>query len=237
MFVQEMVKSNPDSSRPWGHLNLGRLPAMILIGQFDSPFVRRVAIAMRRYGIGFEHRPWSVWADSEQLARYNPLRRVPTVVLDGGECLIESAAILDALDELVGPDRALLPPSGAARRDGLRIVSLATGLADKAVSLFYEPLLRADPSAKWMDRCAHQIGDTLTALEVDRARRSTSYWLGDSLTHADIAFACAWRFTREAHGDLVEIARYPHLAEQSDRCEALEEFRAIAQPIVVQLKS
>src|SRR3954447_23676701 len=104
---------------------------MILIGQFDSPFVRRVAIAMRRYAVPFEHRPWSVWADSEQLARYNPLRRVPTLVLDDGACLIESTAMLDALDELVGPERALLPQRGAARRDGLRVISLATGLADK----------------------------------------------------------------------------------------------------------
>ena len=38
---------------------------MILIGQYDSPFVRRVGIALRRYQLPFEHRPWSVWGDAE----------------------------------------------------------------------------------------------------------------------------------------------------------------------------
>ena len=54
---------------------------MILIGQYDSPFVRRVAIAMRLYGLAYEHRPWSTFGDADKLAAFNPLRRVPTLVL------------------------------------------------------------------------------------------------------------------------------------------------------------
>src|SRR5689334_23326002 len=100
---------------------------MILIGQYDSPFVRRVAIALRRHRLEFEHRPWSVWGDAERIARYNPLRRVPVLVLDDGVALVESAAILDSLDDLAGA-RALLPRGGVERRDGLRICALATGL-------------------------------------------------------------------------------------------------------------
>ncbi|HMJ14979.1 MAG TPA: glutathione S-transferase family protein [Polyangiaceae bacterium] len=108
---------------------------MLVIGQFDSPFVRRVAVAMAHYGMLFEQRPWSVWANSEELARYNPLRRVPVLVLDDDEVLVESAAILDYLDELAAESAALLPRSGPVRRDGLRVSAFATGLADKAVSL------------------------------------------------------------------------------------------------------
>jgi glutathione S-transferase len=66
---------------------------MILIGQFDSPFVRRVGIALELYALPYEHRPWSTWANAEELAVYNPLRRVPTLLRDDGECLIESSAI------------------------------------------------------------------------------------------------------------------------------------------------
>ena len=58
---------------------------MILIGQFDSPFARRVGIAMRLYGLSFEHRPWSVFGDAEKIAQYNPLMRVPTLVMENGE--------------------------------------------------------------------------------------------------------------------------------------------------------
>ena len=77
---------------------------MFLIGQYDSPFVRRTAIALRLYDLPFEHRPWSTFGDADKIAPYNPLRRVPTLVLDSGEALIESFAILDYLDDLVGPE-------------------------------------------------------------------------------------------------------------------------------------
>jgi glutathione S-transferase len=87
---------------------------MILIGQYDSPFVRRVAIALRLYGLPFEHRPWSTFGDADKIAPFNPLRRVPTLVLDDGEALIESMAILDYLDELVGPDKAMIAPRSRA---------------------------------------------------------------------------------------------------------------------------
>src|SRR5690349_19204515 len=111
--------------------------SMFLIGQYDSPFVRRVAIAMRLYGIAFEHRPWSTFGDADKIAPYNPLRRVPTLVLDNGEALIESFAILDHLDELAGEAKAMIAPSGAERRRQLRLCALATGFGDKAVSLVY----------------------------------------------------------------------------------------------------
>ena len=210
---------------------------MILIGQYDSPFVRRVAIALRYYGIHYEHRPWSVWADAEKLARHNPLRRVPTLLLDDGTALVESWAILETLDEMVGPDRALLPRGGPVRREGLRICALSTGLGDKAVSLFYEPLLRSMPSDVWIERCRRQIAETLDVLEADRARRSTVYWLGDSLSHADIAAACAIRFTTEAHAGLFDAARCPRLAAHAARCEELEDFRAVSQAVTVTMRS
>src|ERR1700761_3090526 len=132
---------------------------MILIGQYDSPFVRRVAVALTLYGFEFEHRPWSVWSDADKLAQINPMRRVPTLVLDDGEVVIESGAILDALDEMAGPGRAMLPTSGPDRRRGLKVCALSTGLADKSVSLFYEGLLHEAPSQTWIDRCRAQIGD------------------------------------------------------------------------------
>ena len=119
---------------------------MFLIGQYDSPFVRRVAIALRLYGLPFEHRPWSTFGDADKIAPYNPLRRVPTLVLDNGEALIECTAILDYLDELVGPDKAMIAARGEARRRQLQICALATGLGDKAVSLVYERVLRKEQS-------------------------------------------------------------------------------------------
>jgi glutathione S-transferase len=180
---------------------------MILIGQYDSPFVRRVAIAMRLYGIGFEHRPWSTFGDAEKIAAYNPLRRVPTLVLDDNEVLIDSVTILDHLDAVAGPSKALIPNSGAARRQVSRICALGTGLADKSVSLVYERVLHQQTSQRWADRCIEQITGVMDALQADRTRRTTPFWFGAAISHADIAVACALRFTTEAHAEWFALSR------------------------------
>jgi glutathione S-transferase len=202
---------------------------MILIGQYDSPFVRRVAIALRLYGLGFEHRPWSTFGDAEKIAPHNPLRRVPTLLLDGGEALIESTAILDYLDELVGPDRAMIAASGSQRRHALKVCALGSGLADKAVSLIYERVLRKDQLKLWVERCEAQIGGVLTMLEQQRAATGTPYWFGERIGHADIMVACALRFTSEAHPRLFDAARHPALTAHAAACEALPPFREIVQ--------
>jgi glutathione S-transferase len=204
---------------------------MILIGQYDSPFVRRVAIALRLYDLPFEHRPWSTFGDADKIAPYNPLRRVPTLVLDDGEALIESTAILDYLDELVGPEKAMIAVRGPQRRHALKICALATGLGDKAVSLVYERVLRKDASKHWVERCEAQIGGVLEVLEAERAAVATPFWFGDRIGHADIAVACVLRFTGEAHPHLFDSARYPALAAHAARCEAMSAFMEIVQPL------
>ncbi len=206
---------------------------MILIGQYDSPFVRRVAIALKLYGFHFEHRPWSTFGDGDKIAPFNPLRRVPTLVLDDGEALIESTAILDYLDELAGPERAMIAASGRERHYALKICALATGLADKAVSLLYERVLRKDhQSTIWVKRCEAQIGGALELLETERAAVASPFWSGVKIGHADVAVACMLRFTSEAHPRLVDPARHPALADHAARCEAMQVFQEIVQPLI-----
>jgi glutathione S-transferase len=208
----------------------GKSTTMILIGQYDSPFVRRVAIALRLYGLPFEHKPWSTFGDADKIAPYNPLRRVPTLVLDSGEALIESAMMLDYLDDSVGPDKAMFPPHGETRWRQQRIAALAMGLGDKGVSLLYERVLRQEKLALWVERCEAQIAGVLAVLEKERAAVTTPWWFGERIGHADIAVACALRFTGEAHPALFG-AHYPALQAHAISCEALPEFREIVQPL------
>src|ERR1051326_9256429 len=105
---------------------------MILVGQYDSPYVRRVAISLRVLGFEYRHDTRSVFADFDAMRKVNPLGRIPSLVLDGGETLIDSAAIVDWLDETVGPERALLPRAGAERKHALRRIAPATGALGKA---------------------------------------------------------------------------------------------------------
>jgi glutathione S-transferase len=205
---------------------------MILIGQYDSPFVRRVGIALTLYGISFEQWPWSIFGDAEKLQAYNPLIRVPTLVLDSGETLIESHIILDYLDSLVPQERRMFPVAEPARHGALRIAALATGLGDKAVSLFYEKRLHNEVSDVWVARCRSQIAAVLSVLEKERAARKSNYWFGTEIGHADIAVACVLQFLRDVHPDLFAANDYPALDRHAARLEALPAFKIISQPFI-----
>jgi len=102
----------------------------------------------------------------------------------------------------------------------LKICALATGLADKAVSLLYEHVLRTETSQLWIDRCRAQITDVLDELEADRDARHFAWWFGDHIGHADIAVTCAIRFTREAHEGLFDPHRWPALQGHFEKCES-----------------
>ena len=204
---------------------------MRLIGQFDSPFVRRVAVALETLAIRYEHLPWSVFADAERIAAYNPLRRVPVLIVPDGEPIIESGAIIDWIEHL--SSRSLWPSTDEAQRAATRIAAVATGAAEKAVSLVYEQRLHAEPSPQWTARCAAQIGDGLDELERKRAAARTIYLFGDDIGHADIALACLLRFVREAHAGMFDLSRWPALRHHSDICEALPAFRAVSQPFSI----
>ncbi|MER8485718.1 glutathione S-transferase family protein [Mesorhizobium sp. M1322] len=205
---------------------------MILIGQYDSPFVRRVGIALTLYNLPFEHRPWSTFNDADKIRPYNPLTRVPTLVLDDGEVLIESHAMLDHLDSLVAAERRMFPTSEPARHQALKIAGLATGLGDKAVSMFYERLLHETVSDLWVERCRKQIRGAMAALETDRSTRRETYWFGDRIGHADIAVAAVLRFLGEAHPGLASLADFPALGAHAERMEALPVFRTVSQPFI-----
>lgn len=206
---------------------------MILIGQYDSPFVRRVAVALRLYGMAYEHRPWSVFGNAEEIAAYNPLRRVPTLIADDGEALFESGAILDWLDEQAGRERALIAPAGPERRQALKIIALATGLADKAVSLVYERVIHQRGTPVWVERCRAQIGGVLSALEADRQGRAGPWWFGERIGHADIAVGCVLRFVSEALPEVYAPDDWPALSAHAAACEARREFQAVVQPFHV----
>jgi glutathione S-transferase len=79
---------------------------MLLIGVNRSPFTRRVAITLKIYDIPFEQRPLSGFGNRIEVRASNPLGRIPALVLDDGETLVDSGAIVDHLDEVYGRDRA-----------------------------------------------------------------------------------------------------------------------------------
>jgi glutathione S-transferase len=195
---------------------------MILVGQYDSPFVRRVAISLRVLGFAYEHDTRSVFADFDAMREINPLGRIPSLMLPGGETLFDSAAILEWLDERVGPERALVPRKGAERRRALRLIALATGTQDKIGAVGFERTMR--PAAyrwpDWVERCRIQGAGGLAALDAEP-------WPADAkLDQAQITTACVFRWAQLGAPDMVPAGCYAALDALSARLEARAEFQA-----------
>ena len=206
---------------------------MLLIGMFDSPFVRRVAVTMKLLGLSFEHANWSVGRDFDRIREFNPLGRVPTLVLANGEKLFESAAILDYLDELVGPGRALLPASGPERRQALNVMAMATGAAERGVLQVYEALFRPEDKRHqpWLDRLRLQMGASLAAIDRYLGERGVSQWLvGKRMTQADITAVCAFTFLNDTLGVASDAVMFHSLATLAARCEAMPAFSETRVP-------
>lgn len=201
---------------------------MILIGQFDSPFVRRVALSLDALDLAYEHRSWSTFADAHRIRPLSPLLRVPVLVTDEGTALTDSAAILDFIDGQVAAPRRLVPAEEPARHRVMRAVALCTGVADKAVMLFYGRAMHAAPSPEWTARCAAQINDTLALIESERG--ASPFWFGDRLGQADITLACVWRFLTEAHPGLAPAASVPRIAGTCAALESTAPFRRLSRP-------
>ncbi len=199
-----------------------RIGSMILVGQYDSPFVRRVAVSLRVLGFAYEHDTRSVFGDFDSMRETNPLGRIPSLVLDNGDVLIDSAAILDWLDQKVGAARALTPPSGTARQRAQRLIAFATGAIDKIGAAAYERIIR--PSAyrwpEWIDRCRTQAGGAIAALAAE------PWPAGVPIDQAAITTACMIRYVRLVDAEQMAPGRYPTLDALSMRCEARPEFKA-----------
>src|SRR6478735_5121512 len=206
---------------------------MLLIGMFDSPFVRRVAVTMKLLEMPFEHANWSIGRDFDRIREYNPLGRVPTLVTREGEKLMESSAILDYLDERAGPERALLPPSGPDRRRALNLIAMATGAAEKGVLQVYERAFRPEDKRHqpWVDRCRTQMSGSLAAIDRYLGERGVSQWLvGKRMTLADITVACVFTFLNDTLRIAADPVVFQSLGTLAARCEALPVFQGTRVP-------
>ena len=200
---------------------------MILVGQYDSPFVRRVAIALNHYGMPFERRILSVFQDFDEMLDINPLGKVPTLILPGGEHLYDSRAIIEYLEETVSTDRRLTPNNEALRREMLCDEAVGVGLAEKIYERAIE-FSRRSPGTQdpeWINRLERQIDTTLEWLE---GRLNSEWLVGGEMTRADLAVAVAATYLVEKLPKHFDEARFPRLEAHRKRCEGLPVFSSAA---------
>lgn len=199
---------------------------MILVGQFDSPFVRRVAIALHHYGMPFERRVLSVFKDFDEMLGVNPLGKVPSLILDDGDTLFESRAIIDYLDGVADPKQRLAPTREPDRRSVLKIEAVGIGLAEKVYERGIETGRRSPEASdpKWCARLERQIASAADWLE---AQAQSPWFHGDKLSRADLAVAVAMQYLARVVPALDDPERRPNLLAHRKHCEALSAFAAV----------
>lgn len=217
---------------------------MILQGVNLSPYTRRIAIALMELDVPFDYDVLRVFETPEKVRVNNPMARVPTMVLDDGEVLVESAAILDEIDQMVGPDRALTPPSGASRRKVMQITAHAVSIMEKAQWAFYERRFHPEEKVhepwekhnddqviaglKHLDFITKQAGAKQAGTE-----QTAGGWIAgtEALSQADISVAVACTFVKAVRKNLDVDTLAPALCAFSDRMEERESFKGTPLPI------
>jgi glutathione S-transferase len=199
---------------------------MKLIGMLDSPYVRRVAIALQLLGLRFAHQSVSVFRGFAEFQKINPVVKAPTLICDDGTVLMDSTLILEYAQALAQP-RSLLPADLRALQHDLRITGVALAACEKAVQIIYERGLRPPEKvhAPWIERVTGQMLAAYGLLEQELARAPLAA-TGATMTQAGVTTGVVWLFTQKMLPEMVPAAGYPHLVAFSAQVETLPEFVA-----------
>jgi glutathione S-transferase len=169
-----------------------------------SPFARKVHIAAIELGLidKIEFVPTTVapGQPNEEYSRITPLKKLPVLILDNGEVILDSYVIVEYLDELAGGGR-LIPAAGAARWKVKSEHSMLQGMLDSMLLCRYEKITRPEPlrwqawqddhwSRAWKGMARFENQADLLSGPFDIAQISLVCVLG----YADFRFAdCGWR--------------------------------------------
>lgn len=158
-----------------------------------SPYGRKVLIAMIEKGVDKKVEVLPARAPEAELPKKNPLDKLPVLVTDDGEVLIESSLISEYLDE-IGTGPKLVPTEPKARRKIIQTQAVAQGVLDAVVLLRMEDRRKPEERSKeWIERQQKKIDRGVPAMEALLAT------LPAELTLAHITFACCLWFM-EKHG-------------------------------------
>jgi glutathione S-transferase len=169
-----------------------------------SPFARKVRITAIELGLidSIEFVPTTVapGTPNEEYSKIYPMKKLPALILDNGDIIVDSYVIVEYLDELAGGGK-LIPASGAVRWKVRSDHSLLQGMLDSMLLCRYENMVRPE-ALRWkawsddhwnrawkgMSRFEHQPDMLSRPLDISQIA------LTCVLGYADFRFAdCGWR--------------------------------------------
>ena len=196
---------------------------MKLIGATASPFVRKVRMVMAEKRIDYEFVLENPFDPASRVPEYNPLGKIPTLVMDDGGAVFDSRVIVEYLDTIT-PVNKLIPPSGRTRVEVRCWEALADGICEAAILARLEANrpIKEQQSPEWIARQMHKVDLGLEA--ASRGLADKPWCSGGTHSLADIATASTLGYLdfRFAHIDW--RGSYPNLARLAEKLFKRQSF-------------
>lgn len=197
---------------------------MKLIGSLASPYVRKVRVVLAEKKLDYEFELEDVWAADTTIDKLNPLGKVPSLIMEDGNVMIDSRVMVEYLDTLT-PVCKLLPPNGRDRADIKCWEALADGMLDAAVSVRLERIKRPveQQSEEWMARQMRKVHLGLASLSEKLGEQP--YCAGNHYTLADVAVGCTLGWLSFRFPEISWRDDYPNLARLYDKLSERQSFK------------
>lgn len=189
--------------------NIGKI-MMKLLYTVNSPYARKVRIVAAEKHIEIMLQEVVLAAPDCPVKQYNPLGKVPVLILDDTASLYDSRVIAEYLDNRT-PLAHLIPKDNSAKSAVRRWEALADGVCDAAVGVMLEqrkPEHMQD--AAYIIRQMDKVTRGLTALDHDLGRNK--WCVDNTFSLADIAVGCMLGYVNLRFGTVINLAdEYAHL--------------------------
>lgn len=202
---------------------------MKLIASLTSPYVRKVRVVMAEKKLEYELILDDVWADDTITPDYNPLGKVPCLIMDDHGRLFDSRVIVEYLDTL-SPVGRLIPQNGRDRAAVKCWEAIADGILDAAIIIRTEITQRPETlrSQEWIDR---QMGKITASLQsMDDTLGDQSFCMNNVFTLADIAVGCTLGYLDYRYPEIDWRAKHPNLARLYEKLASRPSFENTAPP-------
>jgi glutathione S-transferase len=204
---------------------------MKLIGALTSPYVRKVRIVMAEKRLDYQFALEDVWAQDAILA-FNPLGKVPCLVLEGGEAVFDSRVIVEYLDTR-SPVSRLIPEAGRERTEVRTWEALADGVLDAAILARLERTwpgrTDAQRSPAWVKRQLTRVDAALVAMSTGLGDKP--WCSGIHLSLADIAVGCALGYLDFRFPEIDWRGRHANLAKLAEKLNGRQSFIDSRPPV------
>jgi len=199
-----------------------------LIASPTSPFVRKVRIALAEKKIEYQMVEASPWEPGNPVHTWNPLGKVPVLILEDGTHLFDSRVIVEYIDT-VSPVSRLIPEPNRQRIEVKRWEALADGICDATLTIVLEARRPAKQQSKdWIERQQQKIAAGVA--ELARELGEKLWCNGESYSLADLATGCALGYLDLRYRELDWRNQYPNLDRLADKLAKRPTFQETMPP-------